>query len=93
MRILSEFTILDLAVNSSTEEHNVSANDAKEYCRFMCNAGYLAMPRPGKSGQPAVYRFLPTRYPGPKPPQIQRVKQVYDPNSRKVVWTQEPRHA
>lgn len=92
MRILTEFSILDLAAHSTTDEHPVSESDAKSYCRHLHAAGYLAMPRKGKSGQPAIYRFLPTRYSGPKPPQIQRVNQVYDPNTRKVVWTQEIPH-
>jgi len=88
MRILSEFSAADLAINASTTDHTVSLNSAKEYCHFLQNAGYLATPRMGKSGQPSLYRFLPSRYTGPKPPQIQSVKQVYDPNTKKVMWSQ-----
>jgi hypothetical protein len=33
------------------------------------------------------YRFLAARYSGPKPPMIQRIKAVYDPNRSEVVWS------
>ena len=35
------------------------------------------------------YKLLPSKYTGPRPPQIQRVKQLYDPNVDKVVWPRE----
>lgn len=93
MRMLREFTVLDLAVNSSTEENPVAEETAAEYCHYLALAGYLAIVRQGggvgKGGVPSLYRFVPTRYSGPLPPMIQRVKAVYDPNLKNVVWSEE----
>ena len=92
MRILGEFTIPDLAINASTEEHPVNEGDVKHYCMYLTRAGYLQIVTPGKPGnRPGTgtrqrYRMLKTRYTGPQPPMIQRVHQVFDPNLGVVVW-------
>lgn len=90
--ILQEFTPRELAIAASTEQHQVTEVDADCYTRFLYRAGYLAQLAAAKRarrgpGTPALYLYLPSKYSGPKPPQIQRVKQVYDPNLRRVVWT------
>lgn len=92
MRVIGEFTPRDLAVHASTEEHPVNEDDARHYCRYLERARYLVAVqkgtpghRPG-TGQRTLYRLLKTRYTGPKPPMIQRVKQVFDPNLGEVVW-------
>lgn len=87
LRGLREFTAVDLAVQASTEEAPVSVETAKEYCHYLALAGYLAVTIAGKGGQPNRYRFVPTRNSGPLPPMIQRVKAVYDPNLKAVVWS------
>ena len=92
MRILGEFTIPDLAINASTEEHPVNEGDVKHYCMYLARAGYLTVVTPGKPGnRPGTgtrqrYRMLKSRYTGPQPPMIQRVHQVFDPNLGVVVW-------
>lgn len=92
MRVLGEFTPSDLAVHASTEEHPVTLNDTKEYCRYLALAGYLRVASRGKpgnrggGGELTRYRFLTPRYTGPKPPMIQRTKRVFDPNRGTVVW-------
>lgn len=91
MRILKEFSAADLAFNSSTDEHQVAEGEAKDYCGHLYKAGYLVASKPhqpGKAGQ-TRYRLLPSKFTGPKPPMIQRVKQVYDPNLRQVVWAED----
>lgn len=88
MRILGEFSARDLAVTASTEEVLIAYAEAQTYCHYLHRAGYLAATDPGGPGRPARYRFLRTRYTGPQPPQIQRVRQVYDANLREVVWRQ-----
>ena len=85
MRVLGRFTAQDLAIHASTEEHQVATNEAVTYCRFLWRAGYLTQQGPH-------YQFVRRRYSGPKPPMIQRVKQVYDPNLEQVVWSQGGRH-
>ncbi len=91
MRILGEFTALDLAVQASTEEVQVKPATAVEYCRFLALAGYLAVVSlghgTGRGGVASQYRLRPARHTGPLPPMIQRVKQVYDPNLNQVVWS------
>ena len=79
MRILKSFSANDLVAASSTEEHRVSPEEAKTYLRYLVRAGYVR--KTGKN-----YVFI--KYTGPRPPQIQRIHQVWDPNIRKVVWTQ-----
>ncbi|MEW6490806.1 MAG: hypothetical protein AB1578_23205, partial [Thermodesulfobacteriota bacterium] len=66
--------------HASIEEHVVGEADAEHYCRYLAKAGYLA--RVGHRR----YRHLPRRRTGPLPPQIQRVRQVFDPNTGEVVW-------
>lgn len=93
MRLLGEFTALDLSVQASTEENPVRLETAKGYCKYLQRAGYLATVRQGKGvgsgGVLTRYRFIPTRHSGPLAPMIQRVRQVYDPNLGQVVWSQE----
>jgi hypothetical protein len=80
MRILKVFRPVDLAFNASTDDHTVAESEAVSYCAALCKAGYL-------SDRPAAgYMLLPSMWTGPHPPQIQRTKQVYDPNLRRVVW-------
>jgi len=93
MRILTEFSPKDLAIHAATDNMPISEVDAKNYVYHLHKAGYLAMIATGKpgsvhtAGSQARYRFLSSKYTGPKPPMVQRVKQVYDPNTGKVVWS------
>ena len=87
MKMLGEFSAHDLAVTASTEEHPVQAEDAISYTRYLHRAGYLAVTTPGGPGRPVRYRFIKSRNTGARPPQVQRVRQVFDPNLGEVVWT------
>lgn len=90
IRILGEFTAKELAVTASTENHHVTFNEAKTYLLFLHKAGYVRCITPGKPGSQYtagnLARYRSVRHTGPKPPQVQRIKQVYDPNLKKVVW-------
>lgn len=92
MKIIGDFTYRDLAVHAATEETPVAEAEARDYCYHLHRAGYLALITAGKPGSRTtagaltLYRLLPSKYSGPKPPMVQRVKQVYDPNLKKVVW-------
>ncbi|MBI5484478.1 MAG: hypothetical protein HY888_08455 [Deltaproteobacteria bacterium] len=81
MAVLKEFSARDLAFNASTEQHHVADSEAVTYCGALCAAGYLVA-RPGQR-----YSLINTMWTGPQPPQIQRTKQVYDPNLKRVVWS------
>lgn len=83
MRILGTFTAKELAVTASTETRGVALSEARAYIHYLHKAGYIFCAFRGKW---TVYRFNPRMYTGPKPPQVQRVKQVFDPNTGRVVW-------
>ncbi|TGG92506.1 hypothetical protein E4656_13625 [Natronospirillum operosum] len=89
MRIIGQFTFHELAVQASTEELVVAPGEANFYCQYLHRAGYLVCMEKGGPNKAARYRLLKTRYTGPQAPQIQRVRQVWDPNTEQVVWTPE----
>lgn len=84
MRMLPRFSALDLSVHSTTETVNVSEATAQSYCSILSRTGFLRVVRKADpvKGRKAVYRLV--RNTGPRPPMIQRVKQVFDPNTREV---------
>ncbi|MDC8804252.1 hypothetical protein PRZ61_12450 [Halomonas pacifica] len=89
MRIIGEFDLHSLAVQASTEAHPVSHREAEYYIRYMHRAGYLHQVAKGGPGRPGRYRLIPSRYTGPGAPQVQRIRQVWDPNREEVVWRPE----
>ncbi|WP_319778417.1 hypothetical protein [Maridesulfovibrio sp.] len=80
MRMNSRFTVDELVIWASLPEVPVKRNDAFDYTKHLHKAGYLK-----KNGK--TYTLI--KKTGPQPPKIQRLKQVFDPNLNKVVWTQE----
>ena len=88
IRMLGKFTLRDLVVTASTERTPIKESDAKDYLRYLRIAGYLKSQRQALPGGPAVYQLLPGKNTGPRPPMVQRVRQVFDPNLGKVVWSQ-----
>lgn len=85
MRMLGQFTPRDIMVHATTGTVSVTEATAKSYCTTLLKARYLRVVQravPGK--RQATYKFV--RNTGPLPPQIQRVKQVFDPNIRKVTY-------
>jgi len=88
MKNIGQFTLAELTLMASTEQVPIKPETTRSYCRFMKAAGYLRAVRSRKSGAPARFLFVKSKDPGPKPPQIQRVKRVWDPNSKQVVWSQ-----
>lgn len=86
MRMMAQFSPNDLVTHSPTKTP-VKINSAKDYTGMLFRAGYLRVLQKAKPllSRPAVYKLI--RNTGPQPPQIQRVKQVFDPNLGKVVYT------
>lgn len=84
MRMLRSFSAMDLAVHSTTDTVTVTENTAQSYCTMLLATGYLRVVTKANPalGQKATYRLI--RNDGPMPPMIQRVKQVFDPNTGKV---------
>ncbi|WP_142848378.1 hypothetical protein [Telmatospirillum sp. J64-1] len=85
MKMLGDFTAADLAAAASTESHPVAEIDAEDYCKHLTKAGYLQVM--GK--RPMRWRFVKARNTGSQAPMVQRIKSVYDPNLRQVVWWNE----
>jgi hypothetical protein len=77
MRALGSFSAHDIHVFASTDDHGVSKNEAKTYCSLLGRAGYLRRDDD---------KYTLIKRTGPKPPMIQRTKNVYDPNLGEVVW-------
>lgn len=84
MRGLMEFSPRDIAAHSTTPDVIVSEETAKAYCGMLLRTGYLRVVKKAEplAGRRAIYRLI--RNLGPKPPQIQRVKRVFDPNTGDV---------
>jgi hypothetical protein len=84
MRMLKTFDAKALALHSSTPTVVVSLETAKSYCSMLCATGFLKVVQKASpvKDQLATYRLV--RNNGPRPPMIQRVKQVYDPNNRQI---------
>lgn len=81
----------ELAAISSTDEQQVSIETADSYLRFLHHAGYLKIARAAHHAvRKAKYRLLPGMDTGPIPPQIQRAKQVFDPNTNTVMYSERP---
>ncbi|MDQ7775189.1 MAG: hypothetical protein Q4615_04370 [Paracoccus aminovorans] len=84
MRGLVEFSPRDISAHSTTPDVRVSEPTAKSYCSMLLRTGYLRVLKKAEpaAGRQAIYRLI--RNSGPKPPQIQRIKQVFDPNTGAV---------
>ena len=86
-------TVAELALLAATEEVPVSPVAVKDYVKYLKRAGYVRVAKPASPrGGKEVVIFLAARDPGPLPPQIQRVKRVWDPNSERVVWPVDGEH-
>lgn len=83
MKMLKEFTIAQLVAFASTETVTVAQSEAEYYSDYLCKAGYITLI---EGASPRSYRFNADRYTGPKAPMIQKVLNVYDQNTSRVVW-------
>lgn len=83
IRILKVFSLKDVVATASTEEEPISVIAADNYLSYLKKAGYLT------KNKDKVYRLNPAMNKGIQAPQIQRIKQVYDPNTDEVIWNSE----
>jgi len=91
MKILDTFNYKDLTQAATTEVIAVKPSEAKDYIKHLYKAGYLQLISASsqKTATPARYRLLINKNTGPRPPMIQRIKQVFDPNLNQVMWSQD----
>jgi hypothetical protein len=83
MKMLKEFTLSQLIAFATTEKCTIAIREAEYYCEYLTKAGYIAIV---DGVSPPTWRFNADRYTGPKAPMIQKVLNVYDQNTGKVVW-------
>lgn len=80
MRMLGQFTPLDLAAHSSAGGIDVSVEKAASYCRLLMDGGYLRCRRKAVPGRhAALYQLIHET--GPKAPCKRRVTGLWDPNT------------
>lgn len=84
MKVLREFSTRDLVVHASLPDSTIADTTASIYCRWLEAGGYLV----AADIKPSRYRLVKNT--GAKAPQILRIKQLYDPNTGKVVATENP---
>ncbi|WP_081265151.1 hypothetical protein [Pseudomonas fluorescens] len=87
LRILGELDADELAAQASIVVPTTTWT-ARGYLKWLKRAGYVIEVRVSKPGTKARYRLAPGKYTGPRPPMIQRVGQVFDPNLGEVVFRQ-----
>lgn len=92
LRIMGAMDARQLAVHASTCGVEVKEATAKRYVKALKQAGYfkVVFECNRRLGKLEVVQLLPHMNTGPRAPQIQRVKTVYDPNLNKVMHAEDP---
>ncbi|OTG87673.1 hypothetical protein B9T31_04030 [Acinetobacter sp. ANC 4558] len=82
----------ELAALSSNDEVSISIATANIYLQLLNSAGYLTVVEKHQNiaGKKTKYRLIEHMNTGPIPPQIQRAKQVFDPNTNQVMFSERP---
>lgn len=78
---LKEFDYRDLMHGASIE---IPEATAKDYCKRLLSAGYLRVLTTANPALGRIARYRLIRASGPRAPQVQRVQQVFDPNTGAV---------
>ncbi|MEF3074084.1 hypothetical protein V2P20_03510 [Methylobacter sp. Wu1] len=73
-------TVQELVAFASTPEHPITESYALDYLKNLFYAGYATR-------EDGRYMLKASKNTGPRPPQIQRCKQIFDPNLGEVVWS------
>lgn len=89
IRILNgNLTAESVAQAASSGEASLTVIKVRQYLNALTEAGYLEKTEFDVT-TPEVYRLVPGKYTGPRPPEIRKLDslQVYDPNLGKLVYT------
>lgn len=84
IKIKKEFTAPEIAQIASGSTVSVTETTAQSYIGMLFATGYLVVIEKANPGIGRKARYRLVRPSGPRPPMIQRVKRVYDPNDGKV---------
>lgn len=92
LRTLGPMDARQLAEKATTPEVTVKERSAVSYVRALKRAKYLQVVEAcdRRRGRREVICLIPHMNTGPRPPQVQRVKTVYDPNLNKVMCADDP---
>ncbi|WP_420555214.1 hypothetical protein [Neptuniibacter marinus] len=91
LRILKgELDVAKLTAHISASGIDINTRYAKAYITALKKAGYLQITRPGGPNRLERFFLKPAMNTGPRAPQVQRVKTVYDPNLNKVMHCEDP---
>ncbi|PHS48784.1 MAG: hypothetical protein COB05_04555 [Marinobacter sp.] len=92
LRMLGALDARQLAAHASSSGVEVKVTTSKRYLMMLKKAGYLEVVEPcnRRLARMEKLRLIPRMDTGPRPPQIQSVKTVYDPNLNKVMYADEP---
>jgi hypothetical protein len=92
LRMLGPMKHRQLAIHASKAGVEVKESTAKRYVIALKKAGYLQVTHASapKKGALEVLQLIPRMNTGPRPPQIQKVGVVYDPNLNKVMHADNP---
>lgn len=91
MKVLNSFDQIELCEAASTADVIVKEGEAQDYIKHLYKAGYLIKVAEynRRHGTKARYQLLKSKNTGALPPMIQRTKQIFDPNLRKIVWKEQ----
>ncbi|MGB0732455.1 MAG: hypothetical protein ACPGPF_01780 [Pontibacterium sp.] len=95
LRMLGQMNYRQLTAHASKAGVEVKEATAKRYIAALKKAGYLQVVQACglKKGALEIVRLIPRMDTGPRPPQIQKVGVVYDPNLNKVMHADSPEDA
>ena len=90
LRILGELDATELAAQASIVAPT-TVSTAGAYLVWLKRAGYVIEVQASTSKHRARYRLAPGKYTGPRPPMIQKIGQLFDPNLGEVVFRMPPK--
>ncbi len=90
LRIMGEMDIAQLHQHVSIAGVDITVATVKRYICALRKAGYLKTTLPSTPHRMERFVLKPNMNTGPRPPQVQNVKTVYDPNLNKVMWAEDP---
>lgn len=86
LRIAGEVSATELAAMASAGDLRVRESMAAEYLSILERAGYLRTVDAVQCRGQRRYRIIPNRCTGARPPTVQHVRMLFDPNVGSVVW-------
>lgn len=90
LRILGQMDARQLQNHVVASGLDMTLTYAKRYIAALKKAGYLSVVRAGNPHRMEVIQLKPAMNTGPRAPQIQNVKTVYDPNLNRVMHADDP---